>query len=85
MFYAYILQSILCPNQYYYGFTTNVWIRLRYHNLGRSGYTYKYKPWKLIFYAAFETEKLAKDFEKYLKSASGRAFLRKRLIKIQAG
>ena len=30
---------------------------------------------------AFETEKLAKDFELYLKSGSGRAFSYKRLVK----
>jgi len=37
-------------------------------------------PWKLVWYGAFETEKEAKDFERYLKTGSGKAFAYKRLI-----
>ena len=37
-------------------------------------------PWEIIWSASFETQKLATDFEKYLKTASGIAFMRKRLI-----
>lgn len=37
-------------------------------------------PWKLVFYAAFEKEKTAKDFELYIKSGSGKAFAHKRLV-----
>ncbi len=80
MYYAYILQSINSLNQYYYGSSEDVFSRLESHNKGQSYHTSKYKPWKLLFYAGFETKELAEDFEKYLKTASGRAFLRKRLI-----
>ena len=80
MYHAYILQSIKFSNQYYYGSSEDVFSRLEAHNKGQSYHTSKYKPWKVLFYAGFGTKKLAEDFEKYLKTASGRAFLRKRLI-----
>ena len=38
-------------------------------------------PWELIFYGAFQDEVMARTFEKYLKSASGRAFAQKRLMR----
>ncbi len=82
MYFTYILQSVNSPDQYYYGSTSDVHKRLEQHNDGESYHTSKYKPWKLLFYAAFETRELAEDFEKYLKNSSGRAFMRKRLIKI---
>jgi hypothetical protein len=34
-------------------------------------------PWKLECYFAFGCETLARDFEKYLKSGSGRAFAKR--------
>lgn len=80
MFYVYIIQSIKFPNQFYIGFSTNLKERIKEHNKGGSTHTSKFKPWKLIFYSAFENKKLALDFEKYLKSGSGVAFKNKRLI-----
>jgi predicted GIY-YIG superfamily endonuclease len=85
MFYVYILGSKKFPRQIYKGFSTDLKERLRRHNAGESLYTNKYRPWELIFYAAFKNKETAKNFEKYLKSASGIAFLRKRLIKQSKG
>lgn len=82
MYYVYILQSEKAPDQYYYGMTKNIEKRLSEHNRGQSYHTSKYLPWKLKFYGAFETEQLAGNFERYLKTASGKAFLRKRLIEV---
>ncbi|MDD3647943.1 MAG: GIY-YIG nuclease family protein [Candidatus Dojkabacteria bacterium] len=82
MYFTYILRSTNYSNQYYYGSTSDVERRLEKHNNGKSYHTSKYKPWKIIFYAAFETRRLAEDFEKYLKNSSGRAFMRKRLIQV---
>jgi putative endonuclease len=42
-------------------------------------HTAKFAPWEIKTYIAFMDEKQAFDFEKYLKSASGRAFAKKRL------
>lgn len=52
--------------------------RLETHNSGDFIHTAKYRPWKLIMYSAFDDLQIAKEFEKYLKSQSGRAFARKR-------
>ena len=82
MYFVYIIQSIKYPSELYKGFTRNLDDRMRRHNSGKERYTAKYKPWKLVFYCAFENKKTALAFEKYLKTASGIAFMRKRLIKI---
>jgi len=52
---------------------------LKSHNDGQSPHTSKFKSWKLVTYVAFSDESKAIDFEKYLKSGSGRAFAEKRL------
>jgi len=77
MFYAYILQSIKEPAQFYRGHTANLKQRFSEHNAGKCPHTSKYAPWKIRFYAAFETEILAQRFERYLKSGSGHAFAKK--------
>jgi hypothetical protein len=38
------------------------------------------RPWQLAWYAGFESETPAKNFERYLKTSSGKAFVRKRLL-----
>lgn len=74
MFYVYILRSRQRGDQIYTGFTNNLRNRLSEHNSGKSTHTKKFAPWDLIFYAAFPERKLAEEFEKYLKTGSGRAF-----------
>jgi predicted GIY-YIG superfamily endonuclease len=53
--------------------------RLRVHNSGSVTHTSKFRPWKIRTYVAFDDEKRAFAFERYLKSGSGRAFATKRL------
>ncbi len=77
MYYTYILKSISNPDQSYIGYTSNLKQRLVDHNLGKSIHTNKLKPWKLEFYCSFNAQKKAINFEKYLKSGSGRAFTKK--------
>lgn len=79
MYYTYILRSSK-SRIFYYGWTKNLRKRFEEHNNGLSTATKPHLPWKLVFYAAFETEKQAKDFELYLKSGSGKAFAYKRLV-----
>jgi predicted GIY-YIG superfamily endonuclease len=79
MYYVYILKSINFPKEIYKGHTSNLKKRIVKHNSGSVKHTSKFKPWKLIFYCAFEDKKKAVAFEKYLKTASGIAFMRKRL------
>jgi len=79
MYYAYVLRSENA-NQLYFGSTSNLVKRLKSHNFGQSPHTKKYMPWRVVWYGAFENKFQAQEFEKYLKSASGKAFLRKRLL-----
>jgi putative endonuclease len=64
----------------YTGYTTNPSRRLDEHNAGESFATKPYGPWELVFCAGFETENMAKSFERYLKAGSGKAFAYKRLV-----
>ena len=77
-YYVYLIQSIHQPEICYVGYTTNLKERLSTHNSGGSVYTKKDRPWKLIMCSAFKNIDCAKQFEKYLKSQSGRAFAKKR-------
>ena len=79
MFYVYILQSIAFPDRYYVGITEALKTRLITHNAKEVPHTSKYAPWRLKTYIAFSDKKQAFEFEKYLKTASGRAFAKKRL------
>ncbi|MET4387928.1 putative endonuclease [Bradyrhizobium sp. F1.4.3] len=79
MFYVYILRSKSDPDRYYVGLTSDLRTRLKKHNAGEVRHTSKFMPWELKTYVAFSNEQQAVAFEKYLKSASGRAFAKKRL------
>ena len=80
MFFVYILTSIQDPTKIYIGKTSNLNKRLSEHNRGDSAYTKSFTPWKIETYLAFSSEQSAGAFEKYLKSGSGFAFLKKRLL-----
>lgn len=79
MTYVYILRSLEHPERYYVGVTSDLRARLKRHNAGEVSHTSKYTPWEIKTYVGFSDEKQAFAFEKYLKSASGRAFATKRL------
>lgn len=76
MFYVYILTSLVVPDTFYIGFTTDLKKRLEEHNSGKSIHTNKYKPWAIKNYFAFNDEQKARNFEIYLKTHSGRNFCR---------
>lgn len=77
--YVYILQSEIDPERFYTGSSRDLRERLQRHNAGKVLHTAKWKPWRLKTYIAFSDETRAREFEKYLKSSSGRAFVKKRL------
>lgn len=79
MFYVYRIHSLSCPNRNYVGYSKDLKQRISDHNAGKNRVTPPFRPWKLVFYAAFETGESARDFERYLKTASGKAFGSKRL------
>jgi putative endonuclease len=73
------MTSITFPDRHYTGITADLRKRFKKHNSGPVPHTSKYKPWQIKTYIAFNDEKQAFAFERYLKSASGRAFAKKRL------
>jgi putative endonuclease len=80
VWYVYIIRSETCPMREYVGATADLRQRIADHNAGKSRYTSKFTPWDLIWYSAFPDKLKALEFEKYLKSHSGRAFSKKRLL-----
>ena len=78
-FYVYILESTNSPDKFYTGFTENLQKRLKDHNSGKNPHTVKYKPWRIKTAVAFIDRNRAVEFERYLKSASDRAFAKKHL------
>ncbi len=74
LYYVYILNSISSPDRFYVGYTESIENRLDTHNSGGSVHTAKDKPWNMVMYSAFPNKETALNFEKYLKSHSGRAF-----------
>ena len=85
MYYVYLLLSEAHRNQHYIGLTRDLKKRMADHNRGDSKHTSKFGPWLLAAYFAFGQEKTAITFEKYLKSGSGRAFLKRHVLSTSAG
>lgn len=79
MKYVYILQSDADQEWFYTGCTDDLKQCLGDHNAGKVAHTSKFLPWWLKTYLGFSKDSKAIAFEKYLKSASGRAFAKKRL------
>ena len=77
--YVYVLQSGRNPERFYTGSTRDLRERLLRHNGGKVPHTTKWKPWRIKTYIAFSDSRQGTEFEHYLKSASGRAFLKKHL------
>jgi putative endonuclease len=77
--YVYILQSQINAEHFYIGLTDDLRKRIKIHNAGRVPHTSKWKPWRLKTYVAFSDRARAVNFERYLKSASGRSFVKKHL------
>ena len=65
-YFVYIIQSEV-DNTYYKGFTENLENRIWEHNNGKSRYTSKKIPWKLVYLEEYETKKEALIREKQIK------------------
>jgi predicted GIY-YIG superfamily endonuclease len=79
MHYVYLIESDAVLGRRYVGLTSDLKRRIHEHNTGKSRYTAKYMPWRLVAYVAFSDRGKAEEFERYLKSGSGHAFANKRL------
>ena len=79
MFIVYVLYSA-SHEKIYIGFTSNLEQRLLSHNeLGKKGWTIKFRPWQLVFSEKFETRQEAMKREKELKTAVGRSTIWERI------
>ncbi|MBI2639464.1 MAG: GIY-YIG nuclease family protein [Candidatus Sungbacteria bacterium] len=78
MNYVYILEC--CDRRFYIGCTSDLKDRIVRHNKAQVPATKNRLPIKLISYFAFQNKYVAFNFEKYLKSGSGRAFLKRHFL-----
>ncbi len=76
---VYVIQSKQ-DKSFYIGYTSNLKKRISEHNMGLNISTRKQKPWELIFFEAYLSEKDARRREKYLKTNQGSRAL-KRMLK----
>jgi predicted GIY-YIG superfamily endonuclease len=78
-FYVHILQSRSSPEHFYVGRTEDLQARLDKYNAGEVSHTAKFRPWQIKTALAFTEPGRAGEFERHLKTASGRTFEKKRL------
>ena len=74
MYYVY---SLNCKDGFYIGCTDNLKERIDRHTKGQVSATIDRLPLKLDFYFALQDKYKAFEFETYLKSGSGRAFVKR--------
>lgn len=78
MYYNYILLSKI-DNNFYTGYTNNLFKRLEEHNQGKVLST-KYRiPLRLIYYEVCSCKEDAMAREKYLKSGMGKRYIKNRI------
>jgi len=77
-YYVYVLWSDKAK-EFYIGYTTEVLKRYRAHQAGRVESTKHKKPWQLVYYEAYLDKADAKGRELFLKSGSGKRYLKKQL------
>jgi len=74
--YVYSIQSIN-RNYVYVGLTYNVPKRFQQHNEGKERTTAPYRPFEIILVESYPTRLEARKREKYLKTGSGKEWLKK--------
>jgi putative endonuclease len=79
MWFVYVLKSRDYPF-IYIGHTSDIDRRLKEHNDGLNQSTKHYAPFILAAYVAVSSEMKAIKLEKYFKTGSGKAVLKKRIL-----
>ena len=74
---VYMIRSDRDPSRHYTGLTSDLEERLRCHNAGQNVDTAQDRPWSLVVSFCFSSEAVARKFERYLKSGSGREFAKR--------
>ena len=73
--------SLRCKDGYYIGYTSDLKERISRHSKGYVPATGKRLPIRLDFYIAVADKYIAFNLEKYLKSGSGREFIKRHFCK----
>ena len=76
--YVYVLLS-LRDYGFYTGYSTNLKTRLKDHNSGKNISTKNRRPLRLIYFEGYLDETDAKKREQFLKSGSGKKYIKKQL------
>ena len=82
--YVYVLRS-LKDGKLYTGYTTDLRDRVATHNSGNASSTRNRRPLRLIYYEAYLVAQDAKAREQFLKSGSGKRFIRRQLAHYLSG
>ena len=77
-FYVYVLESKK-DGKRYIGYTNNLKKRIEEHKKGQSFSTKPRLPFKLIYFEGYLNKRDATGRERFLKSGSGRKYLKKQL------
>ncbi len=77
MYYTYVLLSKI-DGKLHIGWTNDLRLRVKKHNLGLVSATKDRKPFKLIYYEACLSQERAIAREKQLKTGFGRKFIKSR-------
>ena len=75
----YYVYTLKCKDGFYTGCTSDLKGRIERHKKGQVPATVKRLPIELVAYFAFKDKYTAYNFEKYLKTGSGRSFLKRHL------
>jgi putative endonuclease len=78
--FVYVLHSLANPDRQFVESAANVPMRIAAHNAGHSPLTATHRPWRLVAVVQFGSEGTAQRFEKFLKSSSGRAFIKHHFV-----
>jgi putative endonuclease len=81
--FVYILMSRI-RDFIYVGSTNDLTRRIGEHDAGLVQSTKAYRPLILVAYVAVPTERKARELEKYFKTGSGKAVLKKRILTDEA-
>ena len=83
MYYVYVLRSTK-SGRLYTGFTSDLRKRLAEHQSSKSPYTKTRGPYELIYYEASTNANDAAAREKYLKTGTGKRYLKNRVKRFLA-
>jgi predicted GIY-YIG superfamily endonuclease len=78
MWYVYFLE--LSNGDIYVGVSSDLKARIEAHRRGDVDSTRPFRPLHLRSYVAVETERQARELERYFKTGSGKAVAKKRLL-----